>query len=104
MSTPRLCIEVTAEDQSDGDQVGRLLQAALVKNGFEDVTLATSSSPKIEQEEEVVEAIRALNPSLFTAEVTIETSTFDAVDTVGDEIPGEDFPEDEVDEELEDED
>lgn len=92
-ATPRINIEVTADDQTDSELVARLITASLNTHGFEDVTNVASPLQN-DKEEEVVEAMKGLNPGLFTAEVTVESSTFDETATpTADDVPGEEFPE-----------
>lgn len=95
-SIPRINIEVTADDPNDSELVARLVTASLNTHGFEDVT-NVSAPTHTDKEEEVVEAMRNLSPSIFTAEVTVESSTFDESDGIGgtDDVPGEEFPEQE---------
>ena len=96
----RINIAVTADDQTEGELVSRLIAVSLTDAGFEDVT-NTSGHHTNDQEEEVVEAMRNLNPEIFNSEVTIDTQTFEEVDgpelvaAAGDEPgPGVDeFPE-----------
>lgn len=74
----RITVEVTADNQVDADLAGRLVAASFNSAGFEDVNIASSPTPHIEQEEEVVEAMRGLSPTIFSSEVVIETNVFDA--------------------------
>ena len=89
-------IEVIAGNQTDADLGARLVAASFNNNGFEDVT-NLSQPLHIDRDEEVVEAMRNLSPSIFNAEITIEASVFDpsssvvGVDDDGDS-PGETFP------------
>lgn len=106
MSTaiPRINIDVTSDDQSDSDLVARLIVATLNTHGFEDVTNVTTPT-HVDKEEEVVEAMQNLNPSIFSAEVVVEASVFEesaAIAGSADEVPGEEFPDpaQEEDEEL----
>ena len=86
MTTPsRINIGVTADDQTDGELVSRLIAVALNNNGFEDVT-NTACHHANDQEEEVVEAMRALNPEIFSSEVTIDVQTFEEIDGPADPI------------------
>ena len=78
-SIPRINVAITADDQTEGELVSRLIAASLNNNGFEDVT-NTACHHANDQEEEVVEAMRALNPEIFSSEVTIDVSTFEEVD------------------------
>lgn len=75
----RINIDITADDQTEGELVSRLIAASLNNNGFEDVT-NTSCHHANDQEEEVVEAMRALNPEMFSSEITIEVSLFEEGD------------------------
>lgn len=72
----RINIDITADDQTEGELVSRLIAASLNNNGFEDVT-NTACHHANDQEEEVVEAMRNLNPDIFNSEVTIEVGTFE---------------------------
>ena len=96
---PRISIEVMADDQSDGELVSRLITANLNAHGFDDVTNVACPTHN-DQEEEVVEAMHNLNPSLFQYEVSIDVSLFDNEPALaGADQPGEDeFPDDETDE------
>ncbi len=81
----RINIDITADDQTEGELVSRLIAASLNNNGFEDVT-NTACHHANDQEEEVVEAMRALNPEIFSSEVTIDVQTFEEVDGPADSI------------------
>ena len=74
--TPRINIDITADDQTEGELVARFIATALTNNGFDDVT-NTSGHHANDQEEEVIEAMRSLNPEMFNSEVTIDTTTFE---------------------------
>ena len=76
----RINIDITADDQTEGELVSRLIAASLNNNGFEDVT-NTSGHHTNDQEEEVVEAMRALNPEIFSSEITIEVGVFEEDET-----------------------
>lgn len=78
---PRINIDITADDQTEGELVSRLIAATLNNNGFEDVT-NTSGHHANDQEEEVVEAMRALNPEMFNSEITIDVSTFEEIEDI----------------------
>lgn len=90
-------IDVTANNQTDADLASRLIAASFNQNGFEDVT-NLSHPIHIDRDEEVVEAMRNLSPSIFNAEVTIEAGVFEATENVVAGIdddgvgPGETFP------------
>lgn len=94
----RISVEVMADDQSDGELVSRLIAASLNSHGFDDVTNVACPTHN-DQEEEVVEAMRNLNPSLFQAEVTIDVGVFDDEPALaGADQPGDDeFAEEESD-------
>lgn len=76
MAANSVSIDITADDQVEGELIARLVSASLNANGFEDVT-NTSCHYSNEQEEEVVLAMWALNPEIFTYEITIEVSAFE---------------------------
>lgn len=90
----RLSIEITAEDQADGDLAARLVAATFNTHGFDDVTNTTHPT-HIDREEEVVEAMRMINPAIFEAEVTIDVSVFEEGPALaGVDVPGDgEFPE-----------
>ena len=96
----RINIDITADDQTEGELVSRLIAASLNNNGFEDVTNTTCHHAN-DQEEEVVEAMRNLNPEIFNSEITIEVSAFENGDdpvvvAAADDEPGpgvDEFPE-----------
>lgn len=94
-------IEVTANNQTDAELGARLVAATFNNNGFEDVT-NLSQPLHIDRDEEVVEAMRNLSPSIFNAEVIIEANVFDSSSTVAgvddDGVgPGETFPDPDAD-------
>ena len=88
---PRIDINVSAEDQSDGELVSRLINSTLNHNGFTDVALVHNSGSDQETNEDVLEAMRNLSPSVFSSEVTIGVSEFEEDEVV---VPGEgeEFP------------
>lgn len=95
MATPRINIDITADDQGDADLVARHVTATLTQAGFEDVT--NISHTHVDRDDEVVEAMRNLSPGIFTSEVVIDTSTFadSRVTLAGegdDDIPGPGIP------------
>lgn len=87
----RIDINISAEDQSDGELVARLVNSTLNHNGFTDVALIHNSGSDQETNEDVLEAMRNLSPSVFSSEVTIGVSAFeeDEVVAAGDD---EEFP------------
>lgn len=116
----RINVDITADDQSDGELVARLITANLSAHGFDDVT-NNSSLLDDDKEDEILEAMRTLNPSIFNSEVVLEVSTFEETATISsddapgvlDEVPGsvdlpgaDEFPDPEtqLDEELDGED
>lgn len=104
--TPRISVDVTADDQSDADLVARLIVATLDTHGFQDITNVTAPMHN-DKEEEVLEAMQTLNPALFNYEVVVESNVFeDTSTTLPDALPGEEFPDpaSEPDEELENDD
>lgn len=98
----RIDINISAEDQTDGDLVSRLVTAALTNNGFEDVTSMTHNT-HVESEEDVIVAMRGLNPSIFASEITVAVSDYESElpDAVDDSArPGDEtFPDPDSDEE-----
>lgn len=64
-------INIIADDRDDAEIAARLVAATFNSNGFEDVT-NNSHPTHIDREEEVVEAMRNLNPSIFQSEVVID--------------------------------
>lgn len=99
----RINIDIQAEDQADGDLAARLVAASFNSHGFEDVT-NNSHPTHIDQEEEVVEAMRNLNPSIFNSEVIIDVSVSDDSPVLaGADQPGDDeYPEDDDDDDSTD--
>jgi hypothetical protein len=89
----RLSIDITADDQADGDLAARLVAATFNTHGFDDVT-NNSHPTHLDREEEVIEAMRTLNPAIFQSEVTIDVSTFEEAPALaGADVPGDDeFP------------
>jgi hypothetical protein len=77
--TPRINIDITADDQTEGELIARLIAASLDNNGFTDIT-NTSGHHANDQEEEVVASMMALNPEIFNSEVTIDVTTFEEGD------------------------
>lgn len=92
----RINVDITADDQADGELTARLVAAALNQNGFEDVT-NISHPVAIERDEEVVAAMKNLSPGIFDSEVVIEVSTFAEAPVMAgegeDDIPGDGIPE-----------
>lgn len=72
----RIDINIAAEDPVEGDFVGRLVTAALTTNDFDDVTSSVHSAHQ-ETEEDVVAAMRNLNPVIFSAEITVGVTPFE---------------------------
>lgn len=99
----RISIDISADDQADGDLAARLVAATFNTHGFDDVT-NNSHPTHLDREEEVVEAMRNINPAIFQSEVTIDVSVFDAApEMAGVDVPGDDeFAETSEDEEDED--
>lgn len=96
MATPRFNIDITADDQSDGEMLARLVTAQLSSAGFEDITNLSGPTHN-DKDEEVLEAMRNLTPSIFNAEVVLDVSVFEPsavlAGTADDDIPGDVFPE-----------
>lgn len=97
----RINVDITADDQLNGDLASRLVAAAFQQAGFEDVTNVTHHH--IETDSEVIEAMRNINPSIFGAEVVIEASTFESLvvpagTSDDDDLPGPGVPNDDDDE------
>ena len=93
----RINIDITADDQSDGELVSRLIATTLTGNDFIDVT-NTGSLHHTDTDVDVLESMRNLSPSIFASEVTIDVDTFD---TPGDEVPGiGEFPTGDEDDEV----
>lgn len=90
----RIDINISAEDPTEGDLVSRLLTSALTNNGFEDVTSMTHNT-HIETQEDVVIAMRGMNSSIFTSEITIGVSNYEPESPTDlDSIGGEDLDSD----------
>jgi hypothetical protein len=94
-TSPRINIDVTSDDQADGELVARLITAQLSEAGFEDVTNVSGPTHN-DKDEEVLEAMRNLSPAIFNAEVVVDVSTFEVSAVVAgegdDDIPGDNFP------------
>jgi hypothetical protein len=99
MATPRINIDVTADDQVDADLVARHITSSLTQAGFEDVT--NMSHTHVDRDDEVVAAMRNLSPGIFTSEVVVETSTFAESPVMAgegdDDIPGPGIPDADTD-------
>lgn len=98
----RINIDVTAEDQSDGELVARLISASLNAHNFDDVTNVSNLTHQ-DTEDEVVEAMRNLNPAIFASEVVIDVQPFEPDQASSpDDVPGiGEFPEPGEDDEVE---
>lgn len=94
----RIDINISAEDPADGELVSRLVNSTLNHSGFTDVELVHNSGSDQETNDDVLQAMRNLSPSIFTSEVTIGVSAYEEEEPRTGE-PGEEFPE--PDEEVE---
>jgi Tfp pilus assembly protein PilW len=94
-TSPRINVDITADDQADGELVARLITAQLSEAGFEDVTNVSGPTHN-DKDEEVLEAMRNLSPAIFNAEVVVDVSVFEETALVAgaddDDIPGDQFP------------
>ncbi len=86
----RIYIDVSADDQQEGDLTARLIASTLNTNGFDDV-VNNAHPTHLDQEEEVVEAMKNLTPGIFQSEVVIDVTPFeDTVELAGVDQPGDD--------------
>lgn len=86
----RINIDISADDQAEADLAARLVAATFNSHGFDDVT-NNSHPTHLDQEEEVVEAMRNLTPGIFGSEVVIDVTPFeDTVTLAGADQPGDD--------------
>lgn len=87
-------IDISAEDQADGDMVARLITATLTGSGFEDVTNISGPAHQ-DTDVEVLEAMRNLNPMIFQSEIIVDVSPLEIAPPIsGEDGPGiNEFPE-----------
>lgn len=87
----RIDINVSAEDPADGELVSRLINSTMNHNGFTDIDLLQHTGNHQETNEDVLESMRNLSPSIFSSEVTIGVSAFE-VDEIVVGSNGQEFP------------
>lgn len=85
-----ICIQVTAGNIATADAFGEFIAAASRDAGFKDVTIDTATQCDYDTTK-AVEAMRALNPEMFSTPIRIMTDEVDKTPASPDDEEGPPF-------------